>query len=918
MEPAERELWNRIEPILDRALEVAPGPAREAVLREACGDDPTLLERIRRLLAAAEGSGPLDTPLHELAGGLAPAIGSELGFAGAVEGRRVGPWRIVGEVGSGGMGRVFLAERADGAFDQRVALKILRWEMATPALVERFEAERQILARLEHPGIARLVDGGVTDEGLPYLAMEYVDGEPVDRYCDRHRLELRRRLELFCEAAMAVEYAHRALVVHRDLKPSNILVSREGSVKLLDFGIAKIIDETVATGFTLAQPAPVTPGNAAPEQLEGGPITTATDVWALGVLLYRLVCGVGPFAADGDPVALISRRILGDPPPPPSGRLDRAAGRRLAGDLDNIVLKALSRDPTLRYASVERLVEDVQRHLAGLPVLARPATLGYRATKFVRRHRASLFAATAATLLLIGLVGFYTIQLAAERNRARQEARTTEEVKGFVLSLFETNDPARSGGETITARDLLDRGAERISTELGDQPGIQAEMYVVLGHLYEELGLYDEARRHFASAVGLRREQPGPGSSDLAEALSRLGFTLGELDRADEAEAALRESLALRQESGLDREAIGNSLNQLGMFLAYRGQYDEAEKLLRESARIYERKQLESAALATALANLGLTVKWKGDFDEAEIHYRRALAIRAKVLGRLHPEYANNLDNLGVLLGQRGNYDESERYFLEALEIRTSLLGEQHPDVALSMNNLATLYRVQGRLDDAEPMYRRVLELNTRIFGPDHRRVATNLTNLASLELARGNRDTALGLFERSLEIRRGIFGDDHIEVALNLNHLCGVLVELGELDRADRLSGEAVGIARRTVDERSFQLAQILHTRGEILFRRERLAQARPFLEEAASIRGETLAPDHRETALSHAFLGASLAGLGESEAAETLLLSSLDVLDPQQPSDEAGVRVARQTLYTLYLARGETEQARAYDPDR
>ena len=889
----EHDDWQRIEEILDRVLDADPAE-REPIVREACGDDEELLRRVRELLNAAEASGPLDTPVHHVAGSLAAEAGESLALQGAIEGRMIGPWRVREEIGAGGMGRVFRADRADGAFEQSVALKILRWEMATPTLVDRFLAERQILADLDHPGIARLVDGGVTEEGLPYLAMEFIDGEPIDEYCDRNDLDIRQRLELFCTAAVAVDHAHRNLVVHRDLKPSNILATRSGEVKLLDFGVARLVDDTARIDRTQA---PVTPRSAAPEQLAGGAITTATDTWALGVLLYELLTGCSPFGDRTSTLTDTTRRVLEADPTPPSEVAPPAHRKRIAGDLDNIVIKALSKEPERRYSTVERMVEDVRRHLEGNPVLARPATFGYRAGKFIRRHTASLVAAAMVLVLLAGLTGFYTWQLANERDRARQEARKTEEVKGFVLSLFEVNDPSLSQGEEISARDLLDRGAERIEVELAAQPEIQAEMFSTIGGLYEQLGHYDQALALWEKAILIQRD--GDDMEVLAENLSRYGFTLNDMGRAGEAEPVLREALQLRRDHANDPEAIASSLNQLGMFLAYEGEYDEAEALLRESIDIRETiYDEEEPELAVSVMNLGLTVKWNGDFDEAEVHYRRALEIRERTIGRAHPEYATNLDNLGVLLGQRGDYEESEACFKEALAIRTELLGEEHPDVALSLNNLATLYRVQGRLDDAEPMYRKVLELNTRIFGPGHARVATNLTNLASVELARGNTEEARDLFERSLAIRRTKFGNDHIDVAVNLNHLCGILIELGELEKADRYSAEAVDIARDAVGEKSHQLAQVLNTRGEVLFFRQRYAAAATQLEEALSIREEVLAPDHYETAESRALLGATLARTGDDDRAERMLLAALDVIDPERTSDDDYAVLARESL--------------------
>ena len=913
-EPSRPNDWARVEAIFDEAHEL-PSDARAPFLDRACAGDAGLRAEVEALLEAADRPGVLDRPLEEVAGAIAvEATGPP--DTGAALGRRVGPWRLVDDVGAGGMGRVFLAERVEGGFEQRAALKVLRWELATPQLVDRFGRERQILARLESPAIARLIDGGLTEDGLPYLAMEYVEGEPIDDHCRTSGAGLDRRLDLFVDVAEAVDTAHRNLVVHRDLKPSNILVDHDGRVRLLDFGVASLVDETSPDGrLTHTRLGPATPSCAAPEQLTGGAITTATDVWALGVLLYELLTDEHPFDLDG-PTHEITARVLGAEIVAPSRRVGGDTRRRLRGDLDNIVGRALAREPSERYGSVSRLVDDVQRHRAGLPVSARAATWRYRTAKAIGRHRRAVTAAALLIVVIASLNGFHTWRLAQERDRARAEQRKAEEVTAFVQSMFESNDPVRSQGEEISARELLDRGAERIETELIDQPAVAGEMHHVVGQLYTKLGAYPSARDHLEQAAELRRQALGRHSIPLAESLDQLGTVRQTLDDLDGAIEAQTEAMAIRRRHPDDAVGLARSLNELGLTLAYRGDYDEAERHLREA---YELHTVASgptaAATATALGNLGLAIKWNGDFDRAEPIYRQVLAIRETDPGRMSPEYAVSLDNLGVLLGQRGDYEESEECFREALRIRRRILGEEHPDVAMNLNNLATLFRVQGRLDVAEPIYREVLAVNRRIHGDGHRTVATNLHNLASVLTARGDHAGADSCLTAVLDIRRRVFGDDHIEVAMARNELVNVLLPLGDLERADDESAAAVRTAGATVGENSAELASALANRGRVLLELDRPREARPLLERSLVARRATLAPDHWETGASAALLGECLLRLGEATA-ESLLTEGYDILRAARGEDFAFTGRVRTVLRDHYRATGRVEAARSLDP--
>ncbi|HKQ20148.1 MAG TPA: serine/threonine-protein kinase, partial [Candidatus Eisenbacteria bacterium] len=503
------ETWSRLNDALDELIDLPPEKAAEALDR-LYGNDPALREQIAAVLAADQAvEGYLSRTARQ---GMMDAAAEGMDFElPLLTGRMLGPWRVLHQIGRGGMGSVYVGERADGAFEQRVAIKFLGRGIASPESLARFRQERQILARLEHPNIARLVDGGVTDDGLWWFAMEYVDGQPITAWCEANRPSTRATLELFQQVCRAVQYAHRNLVIHRDLKPSNILVSAAGEVKLLDFGIAKILGPEPEGGANVADArgrAPnvtdvgtvtmvaMTPTYAAPEQIRGEPPTTTTDVYALGVVLYEMLTRTRPYRLKTGALDEIRRAVLDEEPEAPSAR---AAG--IGHELDNIVLTAMRKEPERRYSSVEALSEDVQRHFDGRPVRASGRTFGYLASKFVRRNRVALGAATLILLALFG--GLYATT--RERDRAKSEAAKATELKEFALNLFRVSAPEVGRGANVTARELLDRGAERVDRELKGHPVVQAEMWDLLGSVYKTLDLFPQAVAMFRKSVETRR-----------------------------------------------------------------------------------------------------------------------------------------------------------------------------------------------------------------------------------------------------------------------------------------------------------------------------------------------------------------------------------------------------------------------------
>ena len=708
--------WQQIDTLFAAALE-RPADERTAFLRASCGQDPSLYHEVLALLASdTEAASVLGESATDFAAPLLPGLQEALGSETDLPaGARVGPYRIEGLLGRGGMGRVYLAERADGAFEKRVALKVVKRGMDTDEVLARFRRERQLLAGLDHPHIARLLDGGATEDGRPYLVMECVEGEPITAYADRHRLPLDARLALFEQIAEAVAYAHRNLVVHRDLKPSNILVTEDGQAKLLDFGIAKLLGDDDAAhtreGLRL-----LTPEYAAPEQVRGEAVTTATDVYALGVLLYELMTGRRPCDLAGPGLLARERALLHAEPPRPSAALvpEAAAARattperlrrRLNGDLDTIVLKALRREPERRYASVGALREDLRRAQRGLPVEARPESALYRAGKFVRRHRLGVAAATAFVLLLAGSVvalGLQQRQTARERDRAEAARARAEQTAGFLEGLFDAADPfAPERLDTLRARDLLARGQAAAERDLAEQPLLQAQLLGAIGRAYTRLGLYAEAeavlrRALVREALAINRAALGDDHPHVADNLSLLGSVLRGQGRLDEAAEALREAIA-RTRGDRDPD-VAVALNTYAGVLLAQEDFAGAEAVLDEAIGIV-RDALgdDHPAVAFNVARRAQIYHARGDHAAAVEDQREALRIFEARFGAGSLHVALAQASLGGCLADLGRYAEAEAQLQASLAALREMHDDEHPRVQGVQRRLAALYEAQGQ-----------------------------------------------------------------------------------------------------------------------------------------------------------------------------------------------------------------------------
>jgi len=774
------------------------------------------------LLANADAVTFLDSPAAEFA---APFFGEALlGVEGTPDGFQIGAYRILREIGHGGMGTVYLAERADNQYQKRVAVKLLpRWSATNERLVRRFVDERQILAALDHPDIARLLDGGVTADGLPWFAMEYVDGVPIDVYCSQQGLTIERRLELFCRVCAAVQYAHRNLIVHRDLKPANILVTTDGGVKLLDFGIAKLLVEgaEAPVALTLTAERMMTPLYASPEQLRGEPISTLSDVYSLGLLLNEFLTGRYPYRLKTREPHEVTRAILEQEPELPSvavmratkagihdGQLptmpglatasavDRAKlAHLLRGDLDTIVLTAMQKDPGRRYGSAEQLEADVRRHLAALPLAAHPETRLSRARKFVRRHRIGVATAAAMGLLVLAFSVVSIVQsfrIRAQAARITLERDRAEQVSGFLAGLFRISDPYGGAAARLSAREILDSGAVRIDRELATQPEARAQMLFEMGRAYFGLGMRDRARRFVETSLAIRRRASPEAKVEIAGTLDFLGGVLREQGELDAAEQAYRDALRMRRDLlGPVHREFARTLNGLAGVLRAAGRFSDADSVSREAVAIDEaRSRGNPLDLAESLDGLAQTVYERGNFAAAETLYRRVLTLRQETLGPTHPEVGRTFVRLARATGSAGQKALADSLFRHGLGIERRVLGNDHPDVAADEVELARLLHSRGSDSEAESLYRHALTIARRKLPAVHPLTATMLSGFGELELDRGIPDRAEPLLREALAMRRSVLPPQHPHTA-----------------QTEQLVGAAILASRRSMEAELYLL---------------------------------------------------------------------------------------------------------------
>ncbi len=791
--------WQRIAAIFDEVVE-APSSVRAALIERLCDGDAQVRREVEALLAADAAAPGFERGLDS-ARDLAAADWVEDRDSDVVTANeRIGAWRVLRELGRGGMGVVWLAERADGAFEQRAALKLIKRGMDSDAVLARFLRERQILARLEHPHIARLLDGGIAADGRPYFAMEYVDGQALLRYCAEQELRLEARIELFLQVCAAVQFAHGQLIVHRDIKPSNILIAADGQAKLLDFGIAKLLDDTGEGVTTIDAPhRPLTVAYAAPEQLRGDPVTTATDIYALGGVLYELLTGRRPLAGTeaSSLEQMLRAQTTTDPAAPSKVATAEApvSARRLRGDLDTIVLKALQHEPQRRYATVAAFADDLQRFLSGQPIQGRRDHTWYRVGKFVGRHRAGVALATTGALVLVATLLFALWQA---REKTHQ-ALVSQQVTQFLTGMFHGADPTLTRGATVTAQDLLDNGAQRLRADPNMEPAVKARLLHTVAATYTDLGLYDRALPLEQQALQLRRAQLGSHDPEIADSLDQLGRIYTEKADYAAAEPLLRDALMLRtQNLPADDPSIIDSLGNLGQLLQDRGDFAGADGPFREALAASERRfGTDAAETAHQLDNLATNEDNLGKSVDALVMYRRALAIREKYLGPNDAEVATSLINLGTHLEDAGNHVEAQKSLERALAIRRKIYGRDHPLVGYAQLSLAGVYDSVNRLADAERMANGALAIFRRTLPSDHRKISETLNMLAVFRTEHGDFASAVPLFRDVLARYRHTLGVDHPDTLTAENNLAATLQHAGQLAEAEQLQRDVLDRVR-------------------------------------------------------------------------------------------------------------------------
>jgi serine/threonine protein kinase/tetratricopeptide (TPR) repeat protein len=893
--------WRRLSDLLDAALDLPPDRLTK-YLEETCRDDPEMRSAVEQVLRAAEApSGILERmPALSLpsththypeevpsapAGTRGPADG-QLRI-----GERIGSFQIREEIGRGGMGVIYLADRVD-VFEQRVAIKLMRRGTDTDEVLSRFVQERHILARLEHPQIARLIEAGATESGLPYLAMEYVDGEPITVYCERLDAPLAEVLRLFHQICRAVQFAHERFVVHRDLKPSNILVNRSGEVKLLDFGIAKLLDAPVEAR-TAAFSRRLTPFYAAPEQWGGEPPTAATDVYSLGVLLYELLAGVVPGRIE-EPVPA-SRRLesiaIAPPPSVASGRPEatpRQSGwrDRLRGDLDNIVLQAMRPAPAERYPSAAALVEDVERFRSGLPVRATRPTVRYRARKFIARHRVAVGAAgLVLASLLIGIASTsWQARIAArERDHARAEAAKAERINQFMLGLFRSVDPNVTKGKAITARELLDEGAARVAGELADQPLVQATLLSTLGNLYRQISSFDRAQEMYERALALRRQHGDAKSAEVGTALADLGSILGERGRYKEALDALHSARAIQSDRlGVHDPEVAATLSKTAAVYQGMGRFGAAESLYMQALDTEERAfGSQDARVADELDRLGnLKYAERRPFEAAPLH-ERALAIRMRTVGHDNLATATTMENVANAIGETGKVARSESLHVEALGIVRRLYGTDHYLAINMLKNLAGHYLSRAKWERGEVPALEALRVCRLNFGEEHPLTALMEHNAGMFDSYLGRFARAESLILSAQGIWKRTLGADYVIALHSQNSLGEIYLQEGRLGEAERLLIRTLEEKRRKLGDDNYQISFSLLSIGRLRKAQGRDREAEVLFRRALAMSEKVFGVSHFRNAESMAELAGAIYEQGRLQEAAALYERAVRLFD-------------------------------------
>ncbi len=927
--------WAKLKSLVEAALQM-PEQERVAFLDNACEGDTQLRKEVAALI---------EVDLSDMS-----FIDKGLLRRPPMEGqaKSIGPYRIIEEIGRGGVGAVFLARREDGDYHKLVAVKIIKRGMDADGIIEKFLQERMILAGLTHPNIAQIIDGGTTDEGAPYFVMEYVYGKPLLKYCDDNRLTLRERLQLFGKICDAVHFAHQNLVLHRDLKPANILVDCHGEPKLLDFGIAKALTPDRRAAETNTEFRMFTPGYASPEQARGEPTATPSDVYSLGVTLFELLTGQKPYQVQGGFGADVAWEILQSEAPKPSALFTRSARRshsdlnpekaakarsatvskikrQLGGDVDKIVLKALRKEISRRYASVERLAEDIQRYLNGFPVRARGDSWYYVVQKFIRRNKISVGFSLAALLIPI-TYGFARIleqrETARQRDRAETEATLSREVIDFMVELFEYAGPDRAMGESVTAKEILDRGANQIELGLSRQPLVRAALMSAMGDAYLRLGLYTEARPLIEEALATRRGQLTNNHPDFTDNLELYGLLKLNMGQFEEAAAEFEEALRILQEaSNPDLPKIADthlllggayqqtttrsrawphmvkaltiqrklnpsphpkwiqSLTAIANFLADEGKTEEARVYLDEALELHgkgKQPTFSTVEVSNLISFAGIAVKI-GALEDAERLQRECLALCEAFYKRPHHYWSLSLANLGSLRFKRGKIREASELFRQALAMKRTLLRPDHPNLINAQINLGSALGFLGNYEEAEKIFKQA----TAYDQPPYLIKTIALANLAEFTNLRGRPEKALTLLRQAEALTRNIHGGKAGYLVFIYNNQAKCLLSLGRTSQANEKIQAAFKLIALSSNERHPHLPATLRNYSMLQFQLGNLEVAEQISRDGLWLRKELYGDRHYATAVDMTWLADILAERGKWSEGEHLARTAIEILE-------------------------------------
>lgn len=854
-------------------------------------------------------------------------------FAALVEapGASIGPYKLLELIGEGGFGSVFMAEQHKPV-SRKVALKIIKLGMDTREVVARFEQERQALAILDHPNIAKVFDAGATSTGRPYFVMELCAGEPIDAYCDRHRLDISQRLDLFTQVCSAVQHAHTKGLIHRDIKPSNVLVSSHDGkphAKVIDFGIAKATASKLAEHdvFTEHKQMIGTPAYMSPEQAEGSlDIDTRTDIYSLGVLLYELLTGSTPFTSRSLRSAAYAEmlRIIREvEPPKPSTRLSQssdtiasvAASRQteprrlnttIRGELDWIAMKALEKDRARRYESANGLAADIRRYLSGEAVVAAPPSRAYKLRKFVKRHRLQVIAGgVVATALMVatGVSVRFAISEAAQRKEAVRQTeiaetnaaaeakarRRAEGINAFVTKALQSSDPLQTGKQDVTIAQVMGNAVREIDAgAFKDDPATEADLKNTIGLILKNGGKYDRAKALFEQALATNNQVSGEDSAAAARTMHNLAALHLSLGQDVEAEPLLDRSVTILEKAyGPEHREVASGINLLAVLHYLRGNLEKAEPLFVRSLAIREKAYgPESREVAVNLNDFALLYETMERIDKAETLMKRAAAIYEKLLGPDHPDVAASLNSLAILYEGQGDHAKAEPLYVRALAICEKSLGPDHPLTATGQHNLADLYRRNGQYTQAEPLYVRALTSREKALGPDHADVSATLNNLAMLYKAAGRYAEAEPLFLRTVAIDERTLGPDHPDLALSFHNLASLYESQERFDKAEETFNRSLAMREKTLGPEDQEVASSLNSLALLYARQQKFDQAEPRALRAIDILTKARGPDHPDVAQVLTTLAGIHNGMGRTAEARQSLDRALSILRKRFPN--------------------------------